>query len=137
MYTTATVFFQTLASAGITHAFVNWGNDHPALLEDLERQRVESPEGKSLLEIVTCPNEMVALSAAQGYAQVTGKPALVIVHVDVGTQVSTMLCFFFFSPLLSVSLYIARAGVSSEDGTCAYMDLFGYVICVGPGGSCA
>lgn len=32
---------------------------------------------------------MVALSAAQGYAQVTGKPAAVIVHVDVGTQVNT------------------------------------------------
>lgn len=29
---------------------------------------------------------MVALSSAQGYAQVTGKPAAVIVHVDVGTQ---------------------------------------------------
>ncbi|EEB99322.1 hypothetical protein MPER_01019, partial [Moniliophthora perniciosa FA553] len=29
---------------------------------------------------------MVALSAAQGYGQVTGKPAAVIVHVDVGTQ---------------------------------------------------
>lgn len=29
---------------------------------------------------------MVALSAAQGYAQVCGKPAAVIVHVDCGTQ---------------------------------------------------
>lgn len=29
---------------------------------------------------------MVALSCAQGYAQVTGKPAAVIVHVDCGTQ---------------------------------------------------
>ncbi|EKM48376.1 uncharacterized protein PHACADRAFT_54951, partial [Phanerochaete carnosa HHB-10118-sp] len=29
---------------------------------------------------------MVALSAAQGFAQVTGVPALVIVHVDCGTQ---------------------------------------------------
>ncbi|OBZ71335.1 hypothetical protein A0H81_08860 [Grifola frondosa] len=85
MYTTASVFFKTLAEAGITHAFVNWGNDHPALLEELERQRVESG-GKTVLEIVTCPHEMVALSAAQGYAQVTGNPAAVIVHVDVGTQ---------------------------------------------------
>ncbi|KAI0072213.1 thiamine diphosphate-binding protein [Panus rudis PR-1116 ss-1] len=85
MPTTATVFLQTLSEAGVTHAFVNWGNDHPSLLEDLERQRVENG-GKSLIEIVTCPNEMVALSAAQGYAQVTGKPAAVIVHVDVGTQ---------------------------------------------------
>ncbi|KAI1789976.1 thiamine diphosphate-binding protein [Ganoderma leucocontextum] len=85
MYTTASVFFKTLADAGITHAFVNWGSDHPAFLEDLRRQQVEN-DGKTLLEIVTCPSEFVALSAAHGYAQVTGRPAVVIVHVDVGTQ---------------------------------------------------
>ena len=73
---------------GITHAFVNWGSDHPALLEELERQRIASSEGKTDLEIITCPNEMVALSAAQGFAQVSGRPAAVLVHVDVGTQVS-------------------------------------------------
>ncbi|EPS95543.1 hypothetical protein FOMPIDRAFT_130646 [Fomitopsis schrenkii] len=75
----------TLSEAGVTHVFANWGNDHPAILEDLERQRSERG-GKALLEVITCPNEMVALSAAQGYAQVTGNPAAVIVHVDVGTQ---------------------------------------------------
>ena len=87
MYTTASVFFKTLADAGITHAFVNWGSDHSAFLEDLHRQRVKGG-GKTLVEIVTCPSEYVALSAAIGYAHVTGKPAAVIVHVDVGTQVS-------------------------------------------------
>jgi thiamine pyrophosphate-dependent acetolactate synthase large subunit-like protein len=86
MFTASSVFLRSLAEAGITHAFVNWGSDHPALLEDLERQRVQG-NGTTKPEIVTCPNEMVALSAAQGYAQVTGKPAAVIVHVDVGTQV--------------------------------------------------
>ncbi|KAF9465805.1 thiamine pyrophosphate enzyme, N-terminal TPP binding domain-containing protein [Collybia nuda] len=85
MYTASSIFLKTLADAGITHAFVNWGSDHPALLEDLERQRIQG-DGSTKPEIVTCPNEMVALSAAQGYAQVTGKPAAVIVHVDVGTQ---------------------------------------------------
>ncbi|GJE92514.1 thiamine diphosphate-binding protein [Phanerochaete sordida] len=84
MLTTASVFLDTLRKAGVTHAFVNWGNDHPAFLEELERQRVEA--GETALEIVTSPNEMVALSAAQGFAQVTGVPALVIVHVDCGTQ---------------------------------------------------
>ena len=107
MYTTASVFLQTLSAAGITHAFVNWGSDHPALLEDLERQRTESHAGDHGIDetlkattkptIITCPNEMVALSAAQGYAQVTGNPAAVIVHVDVGTQVR------FFSHVREVS----------------------------------
>lgn len=98
MFTTSSLFLKALADTGITHAFVNWGSDHPALLEDLERQRVQGQgQGRSLNgttttsgtkpEIVTCPNEMVALSAAQGYAQVVGRPAAVIVHVDVGTQV--------------------------------------------------
>ena len=86
MLTTSSIFLKSLADAGITHAFVNWGSDHPALLEDLERQRIQGG-GSTNPAIVTCPNEMVALSAAQGYAQVTGKPAAVIVHVDVGTQV--------------------------------------------------
>ncbi|KAF1811600.1 thiamine diphosphate-binding protein [Eremomyces bilateralis CBS 781.70] len=36
--------------------------------------------------IITCPNEMVALSMADGYARLTNKPQAVIVHVDVGTQ---------------------------------------------------
>ena len=89
MNTAASVFFKTLADAGVTHAFVNWGSDHSAFLEDLQRQRAEL--GKTVVEIVTCPSEYVALSAAHGYAHVTGKPAAVIVHVDVGTQASASL----------------------------------------------
>lgn len=86
MYTTSSVFLQSLANAGVSHVFANWGSDHPALLEDLQRQRAEG-DGKTTCKIITCPNEMVALTAAQGFAQVTGKPAAVIVHVDVGTIV--------------------------------------------------
>ncbi|KAJ7587095.1 thiamine pyrophosphate enzyme, N-terminal TPP binding domain-containing protein [Mycena floridula] len=85
MLTTASVFLKSLKDVGITHVFVNWGSDHPALLEELERQR--SQEGETMpARVITAPNEMVALSAAQGFAQVSGKPAAVIVHVDVGTQ---------------------------------------------------
>ncbi|KAI9925359.1 hypothetical protein AWENTII_011835 [Aspergillus wentii] len=36
--------------------------------------------------IYTCPNEMVALSMADGYARVTNEPQCVIIHVDVGTS---------------------------------------------------
>lgn len=83
--TTSSLFLHTLARVGISHVFVNWGSDHPAMLEELGRQR--TAYGAHALAIVTSPNEMVALSAAHAYAQVTGKPAAVIVHVDVGTQV--------------------------------------------------
>ncbi|KAF8840623.1 thiamine diphosphate-binding protein [Paxillus ammoniavirescens] len=84
VFTTSSLFLHTLAEVGITHVFVNWGSDHPAMLEELERQRATN--GSHALTIVTSPNEMVALTAAHGYAQVTGRPAAVIVHVDVGTQ---------------------------------------------------
>lgn len=90
VFTTSSAFLKTLRESGITHAFVNWGSDHPALLEDIERQRVEDPANAGP-KIITCPNEMVALSAAQGYAQVTSRPAAVLVHVDVGTQVHSFL----------------------------------------------
>ncbi|KAL5482649.1 hypothetical protein ACEPAI_9243 [Sanghuangporus weigelae] len=86
MYTASSVFLKTLAEAGITHAFANWGSDHPAMLEDLERQRTEN--GKTSLQIIMCPNEMVALSAAHGFAQACGQLAAVFVYVDVRTQVT-------------------------------------------------
>ncbi|GAA5826197.1 hypothetical protein JCM5353_003843 [Sporobolomyces roseus] len=83
VFTTSNVFLDVLVKAGITHAFVNLGSDHPALLEAfISRQKYKLPT----LKIITCPNEMVALSCAQGYAQVCGKPAAVLVHVDCGTQ---------------------------------------------------
>ncbi|KAF9078345.1 thiamine pyrophosphate enzyme, N-terminal TPP binding domain-containing protein [Rhodocollybia butyracea] len=83
VYTTSSLFLKALSLGGVTHVFTNWGSDHPGLLEDLQRQR---QIGETSPRVITCPNEMVALSAAQGYAQATGMPAAVIVHVDVGTQ---------------------------------------------------
>jgi acetolactate synthase-1/2/3 large subunit len=43
-------------------------------------------EGQAMPRVVVCPHEMTALSAAHGYAMVTRRPQLVLVHVDVGTQ---------------------------------------------------
>jgi thiamine pyrophosphate-dependent acetolactate synthase large subunit-like protein len=36
--------------------------------------------------MITCPSEVTAISIADGYARVTGRPQAVLVHVDVGTQ---------------------------------------------------
>ncbi|KAG0633742.1 acetolactate synthase [Tuber brumale] len=84
MYTASFAFFEALWEAGVTHCFVNLGSDHPSILEAIVKGKREKPH--SFPELLTCPNEMVALSAAHGMAQVTGKPQAVIVHVDVGTQ---------------------------------------------------
>ena len=84
-YTTSTAFLEALAEAGVTYIFANLGSDHPGLLEALAQARAEG-RADTLPQIIVCPHETVALSAAHAYAMVTGAPQAVIVHVDAGTQ---------------------------------------------------
>ncbi|PFH63116.1 hypothetical protein XA68_17760 [Ophiocordyceps unilateralis] len=84
MYTASFAFFESIWEAGITHCFVNLGSDHPSIIEAMVKGKREA-DGR-FPRIITCPNEMVAMSMADGYARLTGKPQCVIVHVDVGTQ---------------------------------------------------
>ncbi|KAK5101673.1 hypothetical protein LTS08_004131 [Lithohypha guttulata] len=83
-YTTSFAFFEAIWEAGITHVFVNLGSDHPSIIEAMVKGANEK-KGE-FPRIITCPNEMVALSMADGFARLTRKPQCVIVHVDVGTQ---------------------------------------------------
>ncbi|KAK1823447.1 hypothetical protein LTR12_002076 [Friedmanniomyces endolithicus] len=84
MYTASFAFFEALWDAGVTHCFVNLGSDHHSIIEAIVKGQNEK-QG-AFPRIITCPNEMVALSMADGYARLTNKPQCVIVHVDVGTQ---------------------------------------------------
>ncbi|KAF3769716.1 thiamine diphosphate-binding protein [Cryphonectria parasitica EP155] len=84
MYTTSFAFFEAIWEAGITHCFVNLGSDHPSIIEAMVKGQREKKG--AFPRIITCPNEMVAMSMADGYARLTNKPQAVIVHVDVGTQ---------------------------------------------------
>lgn len=68
---------------GADYIFTNLGSDHPAFIEAFANL---GAEGRPMPGVITCPHEMTALSAAHGYAMVTRKPQLVLVHVDVGTQ---------------------------------------------------
>jgi acetolactate synthase I/II/III large subunit len=83
MYTAGTAFLEALSEAGIAYIFANLGSDHPALVEAMAEAKVS---GRPVPSLITCPNEMVALSAAHGFAQVSGKPQAVLVHVECGTQ---------------------------------------------------
>jgi len=74
----------SLAERGVTHLFSNLGTDHTPLLEATAHLRTEDPDAYP--EVVICPHEFAAMSAAHGYAAVTGDPQAVLVHVDVGTQ---------------------------------------------------
>ncbi|KAH8121223.1 thiamine pyrophosphate enzyme, N-terminal TPP binding domain-containing protein [Trichoderma asperelloides] len=84
MYTTSFAFFEALIEAGVKNCFVNLGSDHPSILEAMVKGKREMPD--TFPNIITCPNEMVALSMADGYARLSGEAQCVIVHVDVGTS---------------------------------------------------
>ncbi|WP_158889882.1 thiamine pyrophosphate-requiring protein [Amycolatopsis anabasis] len=84
-YTTSTAFLEALAEAGVRYVFANLGSDHPGLVEAYARARADG-RADTFPELIICPHESVAFSAAQGYAQVSGEPQAVIVHVECGTQ---------------------------------------------------
>jgi acetolactate synthase-1/2/3 large subunit len=83
MHTASAAFIEALNEAGVSFIFANLGSDHPGIVEALAEAKAT---GRSTPKLITCPNEMVALSAAHGYAQVTGRAQAVLVHVECGTQ---------------------------------------------------
>jgi acetolactate synthase-1/2/3 large subunit len=83
VYTAGTAFLDALKEAGVSYIFANLGSDHPAIVESVAEGKAS---GRGFPAMLTCPNEMVALSAAHGYAQVSGQAQAVIVHVECGTQ---------------------------------------------------
>lgn len=83
MYTTSSAFLDALIEADVSFIFANVGSDHPALIEAIAEARAA---GRKIPDIVTCPNEMVGMSAAHGYWQASGVPQAVVVHVECGTQ---------------------------------------------------
>jgi acetolactate synthase I/II/III large subunit len=83
MVTASAAMLDALQEAGVSYIFANFGSDHPALIEAIAEAR---SRGRPIPAIVTCPNEMVAMTCAHGYAQLTGRAQAVVVHVDCGTQ---------------------------------------------------
>src|SRR5438309_11308412 len=79
----AEAIFQLLVACGVDHVFLNPGTDTAPLQEALVAL---SADGERVPTLVQCLYENVALAAAHGYFQVTRRPQLVVVHVDVGTQ---------------------------------------------------
>jgi acetolactate synthase-1/2/3 large subunit len=82
-YTASDALNDALVKAGVTHVFLNSGTDYPPIIESWAKYEAL---GKKKPEIIISPHETVAISAAQAFAQVTGQPQAVFVHVDVGTQ---------------------------------------------------
>ena len=78
-YSTSTAFLEALAEAGVRYMFTNLGSAHPGLIEALAQARGEDRRG-DLPELIICPHETVALSAAHAYAAITREPQAVLVH---------------------------------------------------------
>ena len=83
MYTASAAMLEALQEAGVSYIFANFGSDHPALIEAIAEARALD---RAIPAVVTCPHEMVAMTCAHGYAQLTGRAQAVVVHVDCGTQ---------------------------------------------------
>jgi acetolactate synthase-1/2/3 large subunit len=82
-YTASDALLSALQEAGVSTIFGNFGSDHAGIIESFAKA---AADGKPMPSVVLCPHEGVAIAAAHGYAQVTGKAQAVFVHVDVGTQ---------------------------------------------------
>lgn len=78
--TTAEAYLRRLAERGVEHVFANAGTDFAPLVEALSK-----PGRAKYPRFVTVPHENVAMGMAHGYHRVGGKPAVVMVHVTVGT----------------------------------------------------
>lgn len=80
--TVAQSFIEALQRRGIEHVFANAGTDHAPLVEALS---VMKRAGTAVPAFHVVPHENLAMAMAQGYYRVSKKPAVVLVHVAVGT----------------------------------------------------
>ncbi|GAT24656.1 acetolactate synthase [Aspergillus luchuensis] len=82
-HTVADAFLEALTEAGIDYLFTVLGSDHPSIIEAYVRR--QNDPARQYPKMVLFQHEFVAMSAADGYARMSHKPACVIAHVDVGT----------------------------------------------------
>ena len=80
--TAAEAYLTLMADRGVDYLFANAGTDFAPLIEAMSKIEIN---GGKLPKPVTVPHENVAVSMALGYYLATGRPQLVMVHVNVGT----------------------------------------------------
>lgn len=80
--TVADAYLALMADRGIDYLFANAGTDFAPLIEAFAKAEAT---GTRVPKPVTVPHENVAVAMALGYYLKTGRPQLVMVHVNVGT----------------------------------------------------
>jgi acetolactate synthase-1/2/3 large subunit len=79
---TAEAYLELLGDRGIDYFFGNGGTDFAPLVEAFAKA---ASQGRTTPKPITVPHEYVAVSMADGFYRVTGRPQVVMVHVIVGT----------------------------------------------------
>ena len=79
---TAEAYLELLHDRGIEYFFGNGGTDFAPLVEAFAKS---ASQGGTTPKPITVPHEYVAVSMADGFYRVTGRPQAVMVHVIVGT----------------------------------------------------
>ena len=79
---TAEAYLELLAARGVEYFFGNGGTDFAPIIEAYARRFAH---GQTLPRPITVPHEIVAVAMAHGYAMVTGRAQVVMLHVIVGT----------------------------------------------------
>src|ERR671922_419086 len=79
---TAEAYLELLRDRGIEYFFGNGGTDFAPLVEAFAKA---AAQGSMTPKPFTVPHEYVAVSMADGFYRVTGRPQAVMVHVIVGT----------------------------------------------------
>jgi acetolactate synthase-1/2/3 large subunit len=79
---TADAYLELLHDRGIEYFFGNGGTDFAPLVEAFAKS---ASQGSATPKPITVPHEYVAVSMADGFYRVTGRPQAVMVHVIVGT----------------------------------------------------
>ena len=80
--TTGQAYLELLRERGVEYFFANAGTDFAPLIDAFARF---AEQGKQTPKPITVPHENAAVAMAHGYYMVTGKPQMVMVHVNVGT----------------------------------------------------
>jgi acetolactate synthase-1/2/3 large subunit len=78
----AEAYIGRLGERGIEYVFANAGTDFAPIVEALSRPAMRQRKHP---RFITVPHENVAMAMAHGYYRTCGKPAVVMVHVTVGT----------------------------------------------------
>ena len=78
---TADAYLELLAARGVEYFFANSGTDFAPLIDAYARRLAQ---GQPVPRPMTVPHETPAVGMAHGYAMVTGRPQVVMVHVIVG-----------------------------------------------------